>query len=467
MKEQDDTQQAMDQSPANYQPRKTIGLARTTVAYWREKVEQVIGRGGRLSPNFSARIFYQKENGRFPLATPNKEAAAKKAAQIFQFLIDNGWEATRRKFKPHTLKEESSNLMDTVGALIVAASSISSARPQSKDTYIKAFRRIVAEIEGFGDGRNRSSNTLAEWKMKVDGVKLAAITPAKVLEWKIAFIAKAGTAPLQRRSAKTTCNSLLRNSKALFARKTLRFLKEKVQLPSPLPFDEIPMEKQESMRYQSKINAAKIIEKAVEELSDQPEVFKAFLLSLLFGLRVSEMDHLLWSAFDFEKGVLVAQSTEYHELKSHDSGGEIEMKPETLAVLRGYRAKATSIFVLEPPSPKRIRSGASRSYRCRKIFDTLRGWLRTQGVPSKKPIHELRKEIGSIMADEYGVWAASRFLRHSDIRITTSVYLDKKSRTAPSIGSLIRSGENIVKLPLLSPISSDGSSSEFQKEALQ
>jgi len=55
------------------------------------------------------------------------------------------------------------------------------------------------------------------------------------------------------------------------------------------------------------------------------------------------------------------------------------------------------------------------------------------GVESKRPIHELRKEVGSLIADEHGIYAASRFMRHADIRITAASYLDKKKRIVAPI----------------------------------
>lgn len=45
----------------------------------------------------------------------------------------------------------------------------------------------------------------------------------------------------------------------------------------------------------------------------------------------------------------------------------------------------------------------------------------------------MRKEIGSLIADEHGIYAASRFLRHADIRITAAHYLDKKRRIVAPI----------------------------------
>jgi hypothetical protein len=44
----------------------------------------------------------------------------------------------------------------------------------------------------------------------------------------------------------------------------------------------------------------------------------------------------------------------------------------------------------------------------------------------------MRKEIGSIIASENGIFEASRYLRHSDIRITSAIYADKKKTVTPN-----------------------------------
>lgn len=49
--------------------------------------------------------------------------------------------------------------------------------------------------------------------------------------------------------------------------------------------------------------------------------------------------------------------------------------------------------------------------------------IRENGI---RPIHTLRKEIGAVIASRDGIWKASRYLRHSDIRITSKLYADKK-----------------------------------------
>ena len=55
----------------------------------------------------------------------------------------------------------------------------------------------------------------------------------------------------------------------------------------------------------------------------------------------------------------------------------------------------------------------------------------------QKPIHELRKEAGSLINEQFGLHAASLFLGHSDTRITAAHYVDKKKRISISLGKLL------------------------------
>jgi hypothetical protein len=76
-------------------------------------------------------------------------------------------------------------------------------------------------------------------------------------------------------------------------------------------------------------------------------------------------------------------------------------------------------------------------YRCTSIFEGLIAWLRKKGVTTNTPLHTLRKEFGSRIAAEHGIYAASRLLRHADIRTTASHYLDKKKRGTAGMGHLL------------------------------
>ena len=54
-------------------------------------------------------------------------------------------------------------------------------------------------------------------------------------------------------------------------------------------------------------------------------------------------------------------------------------------------------------------------------------------MKAQKPIHTLRKEVGALIASEQGIYAASRYLRHSDIQVTAAYYADKKRKIVSAI----------------------------------
>jgi hypothetical protein len=58
-------------------------------------------------------------------------------------------------------------------------------------------------------------------------------------------------------------------------------------------------------------------------------------------------------------------------------------------------------------------------------------------VTANKPLHELRKEIGALVATQHGIYAASRFLRHSDITTTARHYAEHKARISVGLGKLL------------------------------
>jgi len=382
--------------------------------------------------DYSCRFSFRGKRAQVCLNTSNQREAAKRAAELFETVARDGWEAGLAPYRPPADNISSASL--TVGTFIDTACRISSARSQSLDAYAKAFRRIVSEIKGLTHERKHDihGGGLSEWRAMVDAVELADLTPAEVVAWKNRRLRDAESDPLAKRRAIVTVNSLIRNSKALFGKKILPFIEEEHAVPRPLPFDGVSLEKAPSMRYVSKMDPYAILALAKKEIAGtDPEAFKVMVLALVCGLRRSEIDNLLWRAFDFPGSVLRVETSEFHELKSEDSAGVIDLDDDTLALFRGYRAmNPTSLFVIESPhAPNREKK--SRGYRCDAVFMKVLTWLRAQGVEASKPLHTLRKEIGSIIASEHGIFEASRYLRHSDIRITSAIYADKKKTITP------------------------------------
>lgn len=439
---------------------KTAGkrpASRSMAIYWLPRVfrdKSLKGGVAYVSSDYSCRIeaidcFGESRRVTFALGTSAKEEAARRAAERFRDVAEYGWEKALEIHKPG--RKSAAPCTDpapvsvapvaspvTIGQVIAASRRLSSARGGSKETYERALRKIVADVFQIPD-KGKLKGHAEGWRAKVEAIPLADLTPAKVLAWKNAKLEAAGTA--ERPSVAVTVNSTIRNAKALFSKRIRPFLEAEMAIPRPLFFEGILAEKEPSPRYRSKVDGVALLRVAYSELSaSNPEAFKMFLLVLMFGLRRSEADSLLWSQFDFKKGVLRIEDTEFHRLKSSDSAGEIDLEPETVALFRGFQLNAKGPFVLEGSPFARLEIGEkrkSRSYRTEITHVALSRWLRAQGVTDKKPIHAMRKEIGSIIASRDGIFAASRYLRHSDIRITSRIYADKKTPVTAGLGAIL------------------------------
>jgi integrase len=223
-----------------------------------------------------------------------------------------------------------------------------------------------------------------------------------------------------------------------------------VQLPSKLPFEGVELFESGNTKYVSKVDVHALIAAARNELKPkEPETYKVFLLGLFAGMRRGEIDLAEWRMVDWRNGVLKLEETDWLHLKTHDSAGEISIDPEVIAELRQLMPANKSPFIITSVvtwgngEKKRTRTRLPRNdsprayYRCEPIFDRLNEWLRSKGVKANKPLHEMRKEIGALIATEHGIYAASRFLRHSDITTTARYYADHKARISVGLGKLL------------------------------
>ncbi|MBN8459330.1 MAG: tyrosine-type recombinase/integrase [Verrucomicrobia bacterium] len=392
--------------------------------------------------DYSCRFSHQGKRAQVCLNTANHREAAKRAATVYAKVTTDGWQAGLALYRPQPQIPEAAAV--TVGDLIAAAAAVSTARRQSLECYTKAFRRIVSEIKGISSDRKyvAKGGDANVWQRRVDAVELGSVTPRDVMEWKNRRLREVESDPLAKRRTIVTVNSLVRNARALFGKKILPFVEQSLSLAGPLPFEGVLMEKAPSMRYVSKLDPYALLAAAREQLAGaDPEAFKALLLALVCGLRRSEIDNLLWRAFDFGNRILKVDHSEFHQLKSEDSAGVIDLDADTTALFRDYRTlRPRDLFVIVSEGRPSSQHKA-RAYRCDPVFKRLLAWLREHGVAGDKPLHTLRKEIGSIIAAEHGIFEASRYLRHSDIRITSAIYADKKKTVTPkAFAGLLGSG---------------------------
>ena len=171
------------------------------------------------------------------------------------------------------------------------------------------------------------------------------------------------------------------------------------------------------------------------------------MLALGAGLRRIEIDRLEWSAFRWSENIVRVEPTRHLAVKTEHSIGDVPVDHETMEIMRGFAAKAHSTFVIDAPNLPRARA-TFENYRAQAVFERLSTWLRKHGVTAKKPIHELRKEFGSMVNRKHGLAAASNLLRHADIAITAAHYIDRPRQATSGLGSLFKAtmDEKIVPL---------------------
>ncbi len=424
---------------------------KTDSRYWLSRIFKPVNDRGQESVNYSMRVSYKGRRLAFTLDVGEKELAARKAADIYLNIVKHGVDATLIKQRPQAPEKPVS--VATVGEYIAAAEKVFSGEPRTFGGYALALRRIAGDMQGtLKTSKRFKPGGKTDYRRKVDIVPLDVLTPERIQAWRLAHVAKAGKNPAAQKSARTTANSLLRQARSLFGKRITRYITG-LNLPQPLPFSSVEFFPRESMKYQSKIDPAKLLQKATSELQIAvPDAYIALLLALGCGLRRGEIDRLLWGQVDFDKGVIHLEVTEAGGLKSADSQADVAIDATMVGMLRGFHALATGAHVLTGGNSEESSRKWGHRYRADGTFEKLNAWLRENGVDTRTPLHTLRKEAGSLIATAHGIHAASKFLRHHDIGITAAVYADHKERVTIPMGSFLKP-ENVIELeqPIAEP----------------
>ena len=434
--------------------------------YWASKLRQrrYKTKSGNIEqiPELQVRLIHANREGWFNLGTKNKSEAGKKARDIYLCLRANGWEKTLEKFKPKSEAASKSNL--SVGDYLSAVQATGRLNGRTFLNYQNCLRTIIAESFGVRGGVAKydyRAGGSQQWAERIDCIRLSRVTPDRVSKWKEKRLKLAGKSPAAIASAKRTVTTYLRCARSLFSAKVPRDGKTSLlqdvrkqlrtaELPSPLPFDGVSLFGLGNQEYHSKIDVHAMIAAARNELKpSDPETYKVFLLALFAGMRKAEIDSAEWGFISWNNGTIALDNTEFLHLKTDHSRGEITLDPEPLAELRELMPLGKGRFIIDSTVAWRVgvktvtrtrkpRDDSPRAYyRCGPVFERLNVWLRSKGVTANKPLHELRKEIGSLIAKERGIYDASAFLRHADISTTARHYADRRGRISIGLGKLL------------------------------
>ena len=424
-----------------------VAAGKNDSRYWLSRLFHPVNDRGEASPHYSMKVQFRGRRMAFTLGTANKEAAARRAAGLYTDLLILGVEATIAKHRVQSPREISSKVA-TIGEWIEAARGVSASNAATFAQYAASLRLIAGQIlsvkktkKRFGPGKGGAQ----AYRAGIDAASLEILSAQGVQRWRLAYVAQA-TNPAQERSRMTSANSTIRQASSLFAEKIVRFLPD-ARLPSPRPFAAVEFFSKQSARYFSRIDPQALLRTAQGELAkNDPPAFLAMLLALAAGLRRGEIDSLSWPQIVFERALIRVEATESASLKTADSRGEVPIDPGIVSILRGFRAKASGPFVIEAEGGEFGPRVWGRHYRADAVFTRLNSWLRKHGVTARKPLHELRKELGSLVTAEHGIYAASRVLRHSTVATTAAHYADLKTRPTIAVGAWLKP-ENVVPMP--------------------
>lgn len=424
------------------------GVAKTDSRFWLQE-KKMRKQKGRAAFSFQFQIAGRRFT--FSTRTGNKAAAALIAARIYGDFVKMGIEAAERKHRGVEVK------IVSLGQWIEAARGVFDKSPTTFDAYARAARHIAASILQVERTKKRFGRKGGTFRQQADLTPVSLFTARAVQEWKIRYVKeRGGNNPARQRAARISCNSCLRAARSLFQEDIAKHL-------PPLEMEERPFAKvdfypRESMKYHSKIDPAILLGKARADLAEvtpetpnaNPEAFKILLLALAGGLRRGEIDRLLWRQIDLDGGEIHIEVTEAGGLKSADSTAKVAIDETLCGLLRGFKAKAASQYVIEGGAGEGGSREWGQRYRCQDSFDFLLAWLRKNGVEDRRALHTLRKEAGSIIATKSGIYAASKFLRHADVSVTAQHYADNKERVSIDLGSLLPP-ENVTQMPAGEP----------------
>ena len=419
--------------------------SKTHADYWKRRVFKCsYTRGGmtRIVDEFAVKIQHLGSRKTFTLGTTNKDHAATKARDIYKVVIgENGWERATARYAPAM---DVSSKTATVGEFLDQIKAVSPLRGVTYEIYARKFRTLVAGVFSLHGGKEKHDyrkGGYRKWLERVHRVRLDRLTSQRIDRWKVNALKVAEEKdPLAHKRARTTVNSLIRSSKSLFAPKVLKGLT--VALPKPLPFDGVENVPLPRSRYKSEINHTLLLAQAERELrTDDPETFKILLLALAVGLRRDEIDSLTWRQLDWTRNTIRVETNVHTATKSDESEKEVDVDPRLMVIFKDFMAQSKSEFVIQSEVAPKPNTVTYHHYRCTRHFKGLIVWLRSKGVTARNALHSLRKEFGSQICDQAGIFAASEALRHGSIQITRDHYLDKTKKVFLSVGGLLLDSE--------------------------
>jgi integrase len=422
--------------------------SKTTASYWQQKVfrekkfdasdESVSDFANGAEPDkqptwvsakFYVRMQVGDERRKFSLKASVAEEAGKEAAALYREILSNGWPDKKTKGGKSTTAR-SVDERNTIGGWIEAATAKASVREDTAKKYSESLRTIVGDIMSLSRARK------PEDRRKIDQFPVDGLTREVLNAWIEKRVDAAGKDVVKAKRARNTVRALIANAKALFTpplQEAMGIKEEKHKLP----FRGLKLPPRSTTRYTSKFDAHLLLEQAASDLGGAKfvgkdpgrfEMWKILYLAIVAGLRYREIDNLRKEDVSPSTRRISIRAHGEYEPKTHASEADITVSENAAKLLESMIKKTKGVwFVTE------ARSNRSPAYRTGAHHDAIVTWLRNyeeRGVKPladvHKPLHELRKEAGTLVNSQHGLNEAKNFLRHSSITTTAAYYLGSK-----------------------------------------
>jgi integrase len=392
--------------------------------YWYGKIFQQTQANGQTDANWSMRLAIGGKRRQLSLDSGNKQIAAERAAAIYAAAKDSGWDAAVSAFgtrrKPTPPPPASATVGDVIGIIEERASHL---RSSTKLRIYSALRVVSASAAGIAEYDLRATNAAkAIRRDAIERIDLATVTPDLVRRWQRDFIAVEGDDDLRQATKKRSADGTLSAfSRAWTEALSVHYADAGLVMP-PNPSKGVKRFRLPTPRYKSDVDVGALVRDARGQLS--PDGYRTILLAVQFGLRRAEIDRLRWSHIDLVAGRISVEGTEAGAVKTGASARVLAIAPGMIDVLAEWRAGVADGFVIAPMATMRPKRWSG--YRADVVFDKVLKWLRGRGWDAFHPIHKGRKEFGSMVSMNFGVFEASEALGHSDVRVTAALYVAAK-----------------------------------------
>lgn len=434
--QRDATTRNVQERQADDKPQRAVRIrsAEGTLAYWQNRLFRntyTNKEGVKVEiPEYYVRLRHDGETRRVRLKTADKEKAAEEALRLALQLPLKGWRAVEEGQARLT---DSPSIDEFCEAYEKATVSMERApRTVTVNLYCRCLR-LIARYAGVSDVRQLTRESIERGRDR--------------------YRAEGRKKKRQDSAIQNTVSKVLRNAAACFSREALAILgrqgwklenpftgirlTQEIQPVFSLPegvvgriWEDLPKlrdgDPEFSPALAGKRNPGGV--SVGDFRHPQPASYVAVVLALGVGMRANEIDKARWSWFGFNaKGDCFIEIREEADFKPKGGSARVIKIPKLVHdALFATRVDLSSPYILGGLVSESKSVAISENYRCPSALAIANAWLRARGVEAGKqrgnPLHRLRKQFGSEVATEFGLFCAQKLLGHSSPAVTAKYY---------------------------------------------